>query len=181
MAGARRAALGVATAAHLALGTVLVIDCTSSVIAPSPMTIRSPTVGCRRSSGLVVDADHVAVLASTPVTTVTIEPGDQFDAAAGERRGAHLRPGQIGEHGHDRPVRCRRLADRVQAADVIVERAVAEVESNDVDTGQQQLSSTCGRSVAGPSVATIFVRAFIPGYLVTHGVVVGAARAAASS
>ena len=96
------------------------------------------------------------------MTSVTIEPARSSTPVARKGCGAHLWSGQISQDGHHRPGARGRLANCTEPGDVLVEMPVTEVQSHHVDAGLQHGVEHIGGSQAGPSVATIFVRAFMP-------------------
>ena len=97
----------------------------------------------------VVDADQsMAELVSASVTSVTIDPAAQLDAAAGNGPARTFGPGRSASTATTDPVRSARLTHGAQPGDVLVERAVAEVEPHDVDAGLQHRVEHLGR-VAG--------------------------------
>ena len=65
-------------------------------------------------------------------------PGGEVDATVGERAGADLRAGQVGEHGDVPADLGGELADRGEPAEVLVDGAVAEVEPAHVGAGPEQ-------------------------------------------
>ena len=71
-------------------------------------------------------------------------------------------PGRSASTPTWRPTAGRRRADQRQPLEVLVDRAVAEVEAADVGAGPQQRLEGLGVAEAGPSVATILVRRVTP-------------------
>ena len=89
-----------------------------------------------------------ASLGPSPGRSRSRLPPTQFHPAVGKVAGADLRAGQVGEDG-DRPAGLGgHRAHPRQPAEVLLERAVAEVESDDVDAGVDQAAEDIG-AVAG--------------------------------
>ena len=99
-----------------------------------------------------------AVLGPVPGHEAHDAAGHQLDAAVGEAAGADLRAREVGEHADRAADLGGDLAHHRQPVEVVVERAVAEVEAHDVDAGAEQRLEPGRVVAAGPSVATIFVR-----------------------
>ena len=94
-----------------------------------------------------------------------MEAGLEVDAAVGERAGADLRTGQVGEHA-DRPLRrVGDVADRGQASRCSSTLPWLRLRRT-TSTPARAPVELLGPSDAGPIVATIFVRRVTPAYLV---------------
>ena len=80
----------------------------------------------------------------------------ELDAGVGEATRADLRSRQVGQHADGRPT----AGGHVRTCETVevLGEPVAEVEPDHIDAGLQTASSTGRSSLAGPSVATIFVR-----------------------
>ena len=111
----------------------------------------------------VVDADHVGV--ARPVADLEADHRSrlQLDARRRERSRADLRSREVGQHPDRLADRDRDRPHAFETVDVLRDGAVAEVETHHVDTGATRATSASSPSVAGPSVATIFVRRVTPG------------------
>ena len=131
---------------------------TRSEMAPSPSTTRSPArevVEQRR----VVDVMRAGVAGPSPARTPgSALPPTSSTPPSGKWPARTFGPGRSASTATPGRRARRRRARRARRSEVLVERAVAEVQAHHVDAGAQQSSSTSGASLAGPRVATIFVR-----------------------
>ena len=123
---------------------------------------RSPRAGRRAASGSRRGSTPRAARPS-PGTSRIIAPARASTPSSGTAPARTFGPGRSAST----PTTCRRAsatdAHAFEPADVLVDGAVAEVEPDDVDAGPQMAVEHLGASLAGPSVATIFVRRLTSG------------------
>ena len=88
--------------------------------------------------GRVVDVHRAGVAVAVAGPYGQVGAGDEGDATLREPAGTDLRTGEVGEHADRAPDALGGGPHHREPGQVLVERAVAEVEAHDVDAGAQQ-------------------------------------------
>ncbi len=92
----------------------------------------------------VVDLDATVVARAVAADELHDRSGPEEDPTVGKGTGADLRPGEVGEHSDGPASVGRHRSDASEYRQVLVERAVAQVQPHHVRAGVDQLSERLG-------------------------------------